>query len=179
MFVRSPRGSSEVVLSGSELVHVTLSLHRGEVLGGGHDAERHAVCSSGGDPGRGSRLPESSELALGEAAICDYVVSVSGDDCGAGVCHCSRAASTSASPEHVAESDLRNPKRSGQPYRIVAVVGVGSETVNLLRVQPRILARRQNGLERQLELGIRTLPSLVIGALANPDDAHLVFYRVR
>ena len=89
VFVRSQRDSSEVVLSGSELVHVTLSLHRGEVLGGGHDAERHAVCSSGGDPGRGSRLPESSELALGEAAICNYVVSVSGDDCGAGVRHCS------------------------------------------------------------------------------------------
>ena len=63
---------------------------------------------------------------------------------------------------------------SDEPIPRVPVVGVGAEAVYLLGVQAAVLARGKDGLKGQLELGVGALGPLVIGALADADDGHLV-----
>src|SRR5262249_23455444 len=75
-------------------------------------------------------LPEAAELALRQAAIDDNVVREAGHDRGCRVADRTGSTATAA-PEHVGETDVRQPQRRGQAGRVVAVVAVGGEAVAL------------------------------------------------
>src|SRR5207248_10960169 len=89
-----------------------------------------------------------------------------------------RAATPAAAPLHVGEAQLRQPERGGQPRRVVPVVAVRGEAVDLARVDPGVVRGAENGLERQLHLGSGRLAVLVVRRLADPDDRHLASERL-
>jgi hypothetical protein len=66
----------------------------------------------------------------------------------------------------------------GKAGRIVAVVGVGGEAVDVLRLDAGILARRQDRLQRQHEFRVRRVAVLIVRRLADADHRHLAAQRV-
>ena len=61
-------------------------------------------------------------------------------------------------------------ERRGEPRRIAAVITIGGKSFDVVRVEARIIASRQDCLQRQLEFGIRRTTMTVIIRFANADD---------
>ena len=154
------------------VVHEAHDAHR-EALGRGHHAVGEGERLLARDRrGRGCRA-EALELALGERAEHDDAVGEARGDRRRGVADRRRAAATAAAPLHVGEAQLGQAEGGGQARRVIAVVAVGGEAVDLAGVDPGVLAGAQDGPERQLELRLRRLAVLVVRGLADADDGDL------
>ena len=71
------------------------------------------------------------------------------------------------------EAERGQAQRGGDTRGVVAVVAVGGESVHLPGIEAGVGAGLEDGLQRQLELGVRSLPVLVVGRLAHPGDGGL------
>ena len=154
------------------LVHVAHELQR-VALGRHEDAVRVDQRVVAGDGAAAGGTAEALELALRQRAIHHHDVGLAGDDRRRRIAHRGRTAAAAAAPLHVGQPQLLGAERGGEPRRVVAIVAVGGEAVDVARIDPGILGRRQDRHQRQLELGFRRLPVLVVGGLADPDDGHL------
>src|SRR4029450_1704684 len=76
-------------------------------------------------------------------------------------------------PLHVREAERGQAQRRGDTRGVVAVISMGGESVHLPGIEAGVGAGLEDGLQRQLELGVRSLPVLVIGRLAHPGDGGL------
>ena len=66
-----------------------------------------------------------------------------------------RAAATPSAPLHQADAQLVDAESRGETRRVRAIVAVGGEAVDAMRIDAGVLAGRQDCGERQLEFGIR------------------------
>ena len=114
-----------------------------------------------------ARQPQSHRV---DAYMGHHAVGVAGRHRGRRVAHRRRAAASAAAPLHVREAQVGQAEGGGQPRGIVAVVAVRREAVDLPRVDSRIRARRQDGLQRQREFRLGSAAVLVVRGFADPDD---------
>ena len=63
-------------------------------------------------------------------------------------------------------------ERRGQPRGFVSIVAVGRESVDVARIKSCVLARGENGFQRELELRIRRRAVAIIIGLADADHGN-------
>ena len=166
--------------------------HRGErVLGDAmlvHEAS-HAQC----DPLRGNeqpvgprvrggagdgvdrgRLAEAAELALRERAEHHHVFGIAGRHRCRRLRHGARTAAPAAAPYHARPRVVRKAQRGRQARRVVAIVAVGGEAVEVGDFNPGVLDRLQDRFAGELEFADRRLPALVVFGLAEAGYGDLV-----
>ena len=69
--------------------------------------------------------------------------------------HGPRTAAAAAAPLHVGELEIRNPQGGRNAGRLVTIVAVGGEAVDLFGIDARILAGRDDGFQGQDNFGVR------------------------
>src|SRR6266545_4358035 len=74
---------------------------------------------------------------------------------------------------NVSAASPETAEPGGEARRVVAVVAVGREAVDLSRIDARVGAGAENGLEGEGELGVRRLAVLVVPGLADAGDGDL------
>jgi hypothetical protein len=74
------------------------------------------------------------------------------------------------SPLHVREPELLQAERRGESRRLVAVVRVGGESVDVGNTDSCVLTCRENRTTRERELGVGRFTSPVITGLADSGD---------
>ena len=120
------------------------------------------------DVGRPAGATEAAELSLREGAEDRHALCESCGDGRGRVGDCAGgAATTTRPPLHVRQAQLGEPERGRQSRRLVAVVRVGREPVDVSDGDSRVLACREHGSARELELRFRALVALVVGRLAH------------
>ena len=105
-------------------------------------------------------LPEAAELALGQRAEHDDALGLAGGDGGGRVGDGARAAAAAAAPLHGGEAELVAAERGRQARRLVAVVAVRREAVDVARVDPGVGACLQHRVEASLNSGSGDWPHL-------------------
>src|SRR5262249_43597937 len=90
------------------------------------------------------------------------------------VTDCARAAASTSTPEHVGETQFRQPQRRRNPHRIVAIIAVRGNSIQVGRLDSRVLAGAENRFQREPKLADRCLPALVVLGLTETDDRDLV-----
>ena len=133
-------------------------------------AIRKRVRLLAGDGGRRPAETEARELPLRERAEDDDAVRHARRDRRRRVADRRRAAAPAPAPLHVGEAQLVDAERRGEPRRVVAIVRVGREAVDVARRYSRVLARAEDRLERERELGLGGLSMFVVGGLADARD---------
>src|SRR5581483_3990143 len=170
-----------------ELVHVPASDERAH-RGRRQQAEGEGVGERRRDP-RARRLPrrrpaadapEAPVLALAERADDGHTVRRAGMDRVRGVRDRGAHPAAAAVPHHPGEAELGAAERRGETGRVVPVVGVRREAVELGRREAGVGAGREDRLARELELAPvgDAAPAPVLG-LADTDDAHAVAHGAR
>ena len=156
VLVGGQRNGAELLLLGTELVHVALGLHGRQGLPRGHAAEGGLVGIATRDLGGagGQGLPEPAKLALGQASIGDNVLGVAGHNRCGGIAYSSRPAASTTAPVHVAEAHFGGTQGRRYAHGFIPVAGIGSEPVDLPWVYAGVLSRGQDGLQHQVELSI-------------------------
>ena len=157
----------QCLLAHPMVVHEALHLH------GEHLRRRHQPigCRLGAfadnrlAPGA---LAEAAKLALGQRPEHHHAFGQPAGDGGCGVADSGGPAATTAAPLHVGEPKLPAAQGGGKARGVAAVVAVGGEAVHLPRRDARVFAGRDDGLEGQLELGVRGLAALEVAGLADP-----------
>ena len=97
-------------------------------------------------------LAEAAELALRERAIDDDALGEATGDRRRGVRHRAGYAAAPAPPLHVGEAQLVDAQRRGERHRLVAIIAERGEAVDAVRVDSRVLARREDSLEAKSSL---------------------------
>ncbi len=179
--VRGERDGSQGLLPHTVVVHEAHHPH-GEPLGRGDEpvGEREGRLARHRRQGRPPA--EASELALGQRPEHDHAVSQTTGDGGSGVTNRCGASAPTPAPLHVGEAQLGQAESGSQARRLVAVVRVGGEAVDLPGRDAGILAGAEDRHQGKLEFGIRGLAVLVVGRLPNAYHRHLAaqtpsFYR--
>ena len=145
--------------------------HR-EGLRGRDQAVRHRERGFTAHPRGLAGLSEAAELPLRERAEHHHALGETGGDGGRRVADRGRNAAAARAPLHVGEAQLAQPQRGGQPRRLVAIVGIRSEPVDVGDVDAGIVAGRANRAAGEHELGVRRFAAPVVDALADPGDRH-------
>ena len=109
-------------------------------------------------------------LALRERAKHNHAVCKARDNGRGRIGDGRAAAPATAAPLHGRGTQPSCAECCCKPGRLAAVIAVGGETVDLPRIDPRVAAGRQNGLQGQLEFRIRRGAIPVIVRFADPDD---------
>ncbi len=115
-------------------------------------------------------LAETAELALGEGAEDDTVFRIAGVDRGGRVADRARSATTAAAPHHPGERQMLQSERGGEARRVVAIVGVARDSVDLAHVDSGVVRGFDNRFAGEAEFADRRLSALVVFGLADADD---------
>ncbi len=115
---------------------------------------------------------EAAELTLSERAENHDAIRQARGDRRRGVADGRRDPASARAPLHVGETELLDAERCGEPGRLVAVVGVRGESVDVRDVDRCIRTRRQDGPAGEHELGVGGFAPLIVDALADADDRY-------
>ena len=170
MVVGRQRNRAHGLLPHAMLVHEALHPHR-EALRRRQHAVRHQVGLLTRDrvdapwSARSGRIaPESSERNTTTQSARPATIEA------ARIGNGRTTAAASAAPLHRGGAQPVRAQRSGQSRGLAAVVAVRCKSVDLARVEPGVLASRQDRLQRELELRVRRRAVTVILGLADADD---------
>ena len=103
---------------------------------------------------RAPSFAEAAELTLSARAENHDAIRQARGDCRRRVADGRRHPASAGAPLHVGETELLDAERSREPRRLVAVVGVRGESVDVRDVDRRIRTRRQDGPAGEHELGV-------------------------
>ena len=88
-------------------------------------------------------------------------------------------AAAATTPDHRGPLEVPQAERGVEARRVVAVVAVGAEAIDVADVDAGVLGGRLHGLEAELELGVLGAAALVVGGLGETDDRRLSSHRLR
>ena len=120
------------------------------------------------------RLTEAAELALCERAEHHRVFCIAGGHRSGRLRHGARTAAAAAAPYHACPRIVRKSERGCEAGRVIAVVAVGGEAIEVGDLDSGIRDRVENRLAGELEFADRRLAALVIFGLAEADNCDLV-----
>ncbi len=119
-------------------------------------------------------LAEAAELALREGAKDHAVFRVAGRDRRRRIADRARTAAATTAPDHPSEAKMLEPERGREMRRVVAIVGIAGDAVDIANVDAGVFGGLDDGFASQAKFRDRRLPALVVLGLADPDDRDLV-----
>ncbi len=164
----------ERVLGDAMLVHKAAHSQR-DPLRGNEQPVRPRIRGGPGDGVDRGRLAEAAELALRKRAEHHYVLRIAGRHRRRRLRHRARASAPSAAPHHACPRIVRQTQRGGQARRVVAIVAVGGEAVEVGDLDSGIFDRLEDRFAGELEFADWRLAALVVFGFSEAGDRDFVF----
>src|SRR5712692_11212770 len=132
----------------SVLIHEAARPQR-DPLRGHVKAVRRGIRTRARDVLVDGRLAETSKLALCERAKRDHVLRVAGDQRRGGIANRRGTATASSPPYHSSKAHLLEPERGREARRLVTVVSVTRNPVDIANVDSRVVGGFDNRFTRE------------------------------
>ena len=99
-------------------------------------------------------MAEAAILSLSQRTEYNDTIGLTGRDGGCAICHRRAAAAPPTTPLHSCRAKARQSKRDSEPRGVIPVLAVRGKSVDAMRIDSGIPARRKNRLQRELELRV-------------------------